>query len=85
MPYMKYDLPWMRYTVRSKEALDAIHAAQLAAVEEERAAAAAAAAMARTESLAVSVRKDIASGRCSLSPVEWQTLLIASRKPTAAH
>ena len=83
MPYMKYDLPWMRYTVRSREELDSVHAQQLAQVQEEKAAAAKAKAAALVESRTQTVRNDIASGRCSLDLVEWQKLLIASSMSVA--
>ena len=78
MPYMKYELPWMKYTARTKAEIEAVE--REAATETERATReqAAAAAAATRQAEAAEVRRDIGNGKVSLDMVEWQTLFIAA-------
>ncbi|KAL1506889.1 hypothetical protein AB1Y20_007754 [Prymnesium parvum] len=83
MPYMKYDLPWMKYTARTKEQLEAVAREKEAELERAAQADALAKEIASREAEAAEVRGLIGKGKLSLNLVEWQTIFIASNPPCA--
>lgn len=83
MPYMRYELPWMKYTARTKDEIEAVERQKEEELSNSAAAEAAAAAATVREAEAATVRREIGRGRLSLDLVEWQTLLIASAPPQA--
>lgn len=78
MPYMRKSLPWMKYTARTKEEIEAVARMKEAELERQMRERAAKKAQAAREAEAATVRREIGKGKLGLSLEEWQTIYIAS-------